>query len=253
MSDADIHPAIAVIQARMSSTRLPGKAALDMGGAPMLGRLLERLDGLPPEYGRIVATSETAADDFIANTAQDAGWQVIRGPLDDVLSRFALSLDRHPARYVVRVTGDNPFTDPAALAAMVEIAEAHGADYVHAPGLPVGAAAEVFSAACLKRCAQEATSDYDREHINGYLYDNKDKFSIIAHQDDEGCVAREVRLTVDTPEDYAFVQELYGALDGDMATPHTAVVSAAQALAQKRAQQAAQKMARKLTQELSHG
>jgi len=224
--------ATVIVQARMSSTRLPEKAALDMGGAPMLARLLERLSKLPAAYRRVVATSTEKHDNFIADTASEAGWHTVRGPLDDVLGRYALALGQFPSPFAVRVTGDNPFTDPKALVAMVELAATRQADYVHAPEMPIGTAAEVFSAACLTHCTDAATTPFAREHINAYIYDNRDQFNICNYRlDTLENKNSYLRLTVDTEEDFAFANQLYSALHGNMAASLATVISTAENLA----------------------
>lgn len=229
MSESPI--ASIVIQARMNSNRLPGKVLRNFGGKPMLIRLMERLDCLPPQFIKIVATSSLEKDDPVALAANAANWRTVRGSLENVIGRYIQALNDHPTPYIVRVTGDNPFTDFEALEDMVKLAEASLADYVYAPDLPIGTAAEVFSADCLRESFERAASDYQQEHINAVVHDNSSDFKIVRYQNSAlPKDTQNVRLTVDTLEDFLFAEAVLDKLEGNMLASAKDVLFAAKEL-----------------------
>ncbi len=205
---------LAVLQARMSSTRLPGKVMADLVGAPMILRQIERL-GRSGRLDRIlVATSIDPSDDGLAATLALHDIPVHRGPLDDVLARYEGALASHPAEIVVRLTADCPLADPEAVDATIDLLTARGLDYAaNTPAhrtYPKGLDVEVMRADALLRAAREARDAYEREHVTPYLYRHPEMFTqdFISQDRDEG----ELRWTVDRPDDLEFVRQVYGAL-----------------------------------------
>jgi len=209
--------ALAVLQARMSSTRLPGKVLAPVAGAPMILRQIERLRRAHKLERIVVATSIRADDDPLAQVLTAAGVPVHRGDLDDVLGRFIGALDAFPTETVVRLTADCPLADPEVVDATIAAFEASGADYasnVAEPrSFPKGLDVEVMTASALRRAAAETADPYDREHVTPYLYRNPNRFRLASHAQaaDEG----EVRWTVDRPDDLEFVRAVYDALYAD--------------------------------------
>jgi len=206
---------LAVLQARMSSTRLPGKVLAPVAGAPMILRQIERLRRARRLQRIVVATSIRADDDPLTEILETAGVPVHRGDLDDVLGRFIGALDAFgPARTVVRLTADCPLADPDVIDATVSRFEESGADYasnVAEPRtFPKGLDVEVMTAAALRRAAVETSDPHDREHVTPYLYGHPDRFRLASYAQaaDEGAV----RWTVDRPDDLAFVRAVYDAL-----------------------------------------
>ncbi len=206
---------LGVIQARMSSSRLPGKVLADVAGAPMLGRQVERLRRARRLDALVLATSDDPGDDPVAAYGAEIGLPVVRGPLEDVLARFAAVLDRWPhSTTIARMTADCPLTDWRALDAVIDRHLALGADYT-SNTLPVrtfphGLDVEVVSAAAFRAAVAEATDAYDREHVTPFLYRNPGRFRI------EGLTREpslaHLRWTVDYPEDLDFVRHVYEAL-----------------------------------------
>ena len=198
---------LVVVQARMGSTRLPGKVLADLGGRPLLVFLLERLAILP--WDRVVATSELDRDDAVAAAATDAGVEVVRGPEQDVLARFALAMETYRPDVVVRLTADCPFTDPELVRAAVEQQQATGADYVSntvVRTFPDGLDVEVVRAPVLAEAAREATEDFDREHVTPFVYRHPERFTHEVLRNDTDLSAE--RWTVDTAEDLEFVRSV---------------------------------------------
>jgi spore coat polysaccharide biosynthesis protein SpsF len=175
----------AFVQARMGSSRLPGKSLLPVWGHMSLLEIVLRRVAAAREIDRLVlATSEDSRDDRLAELAARLGVAVHRGPEEDVLSRFVGALDRHPADAVVRVCADNPFVDPRVLDDLVVLfGEVQPCDYaanhMRASGLPDGVGAEVASASALRRAAREATSADDRQHVTSFIREHPDEFTVV--------------------------------------------------------------------------
>lgn len=199
-----------IVQARMTSTRLPGKVLLPLAGEPMLTRLIERLRRVRRADGIVVATTTNATDDPIAALCAQLGVPCHRGSEHDVLSRYADAARLHGADVVVRITSDCPLIDPALIDQTIAAYDEGGGDYVSnmlPPTWPYGMAVEVFSAAALAQAHAEATQAAEREHVTPFLYWHPERYRLRS-------VASPVdlshhRWTVDTPEDYALVSRLF--------------------------------------------
>jgi spore coat polysaccharide biosynthesis protein SpsF (cytidylyltransferase family) len=209
---------LAVVQARVGSTRLPGKALLPIAGRPMTAHVLERARAIPGVDAVALATTVDRDDDPLADLACALGVACVRGSVDDVLDRFRSALREHPADAVVRVTADCPLLDPEVSGKVVADFLAHGAevDYVsnvEPPTFPDGLDTEVFRAAALERAWREAVLPSDREHVTTYMRRAENGFRRrnVAHGED----LSPLRLTVDEPRDLAFVRALYSALAPD--------------------------------------
>ena len=206
---------LAVLQARMSSTRLPGKVMADVAGAPMILRQIERLRRARRLDRIAVATSTDRSDDGLAAMLALHDVAVCRGPLDDVLARYIGALDAFgPPEVLVRLTADCPLADPEVIDETVALLLDRRLDYAaNTPAhrtYPKGLDVEVMRAEALRRAAREATDPYEREHVTPFLYRHPEIFAqdFISQAADEG----EVRWTVDRPDDLEFVREVYAAL-----------------------------------------
>ncbi|WP_104530229.1 cytidylyltransferase domain-containing protein [Blastococcus saxobsidens] len=215
----------AVVQARMGSTRLPGKVLRPLAGRPVLSWVLRaaRESGSLDEL--VVATSTLPEDDAVEELAREVGAQVVRGPADDVLDRYLLALDAHPADAVVRLTADCPLIDPALVAMVVAMWRAAPAsvDYLATTSprsLPRGLDVELVTAEALRRAGREATG-HDRAHVTSYVWSRPELFRVA------GLVvtpsAADLRVTLDTPEDAALLDAVAGLL-GDRAPAWREVV-----------------------------
>lgn len=208
-----------VVQARLGSTRFPGKVLADMGGAPMLARQIERLRLVPGIDAIVIATSDSPADDPIAAFVErqdDVGlW---RGPEDDVLERFAGAASAFELETIARVTGDCPLIDPTVVDRVRTAFEAApGCDYgsnCRPRSWPSGFDVEFVSRAALDAARAEATDAFDREHVLVYVFTRPDRFRCINVQAPSGAW-KDLRLTVDYPEDLAFVSALFERLRSD--------------------------------------
>lgn len=201
-----------VLQARLDSTRLPGKSLLSLGGRPLIFRVMEALNRVPCN-ARILACPEDCAEAF-APLAAEAGFALVSGSKEDVLARYCAalrSLRPRPA-YLIRATGDNPFVFADAAAGAAREGLARAADYTGYAELPHGAGVEFVKAAALFRAEREARAPAEREHVCPYLYNNPGLFRL--HRPPAPAAWRaDLRLTVDTPADFALAERLYAALE----------------------------------------
>jgi len=192
-----------VIQARMGSTRLPGKVLRPIVGKPLLDHVLGRLAALDFPARTVVATSDLPQDDAIAKHAAAHGVDVFRGSEQDALDRYYRCAVEYGFAHVVRLTADNPFTDIEELRRLIELHLAEGNDYTHSFGmLPLGAGSEIFTFEALQRSARDGHDPRHREHVNEYILDHLDAFKVGVLQVEATKSRPDVRLTVDTEEDY---------------------------------------------------
>jgi spore coat polysaccharide biosynthesis protein SpsF len=214
---------VAVVQARMSSTRLPGKVLADLGGRPVLDWVVSRLRASRELAGVVVATSDEPEDDAVAEAAQA---RVFRGPLADVLARYAITARELESALaarelgfegLVRVTADCPLIDPAVVDEVVAEWRRGDADYVanviEPRTYPVGMDTEVVSAAALLAADAEATDPYDREHVTPFVRSRPERFPQRAVTLDPP--RPDVRLTLDTPEDLEHLRAVVAATGPD--------------------------------------
>jgi spore coat polysaccharide biosynthesis protein SpsF len=206
---------LAVLQARMSSTRLPGKVMADLVGAPMIARQIERVRRAQRIDRVVVATSNDPSDDLLVDGIKALSVDVHRGSLDDVLGRFVGALEAFgPADHIVRLTGDCPLADPEVIDATIALHLERGTDYAaNTPAhrtFPKGLDVEIVRAACLKRAGREATDPYEREHVTPYFYRHPERFPqvFLSQEAQEG----DLRWTVDRPDDLELVRAVYEAL-----------------------------------------
>lgn len=192
-----------IIQARMGSTRLPGKVLKPIGGKPLLDHVLGRLSLLTYPVQVVVATSDLAQDDVIARHCQAICVKVFRGSESDVLDRYYRCAVENGFEHVVRLTADNPFTDMPELKRLIEQHLTQHNDYTHSFGcMPLGVGAEIFTFAALERSEREGLAPNHREHVNEYIQENPGLFAIGALEVDAVKRRPDLRMTVDTEDDY---------------------------------------------------
>ncbi len=203
---------VAIVQARMSSTRLPGKVLKDIMGKPMLWHLIRRLQKSASIQKIVVATSFKEVDRPILQVAQKCGADVYAGSEDDVLDRYYRASRLFQADPIVRITADCPLIDPHVIDSTVKyyIANKEKIDYVSnaaIPTYPDGLDTEVFSFAALEKAWKEASSGSDREYPTMYIFRNRDKFRVANAANKEDL--SHLRWTVDEERDFLFVTEIY--------------------------------------------
>jgi glutamate-1-semialdehyde 2,1-aminomutase/spore coat polysaccharide biosynthesis protein SpsF len=208
---------VAIIQARMGSTRLPGKVLQDLAGMPVLAwvvRAARATRGIDEVW---VATSRAADDDAVARWCTDEGVPIYRGSERDVLDRYAGAVKASGAEIVVRLTGDCPLLDPAVVAETVRLRAMTGADYasnVDPPTWPDGLDCEVVTASVLLTAAAEAKRPSEREHVTVFVRNNRARFTAETLVAALPGLAAE-RWTLDTPEDMAFLMAIAARLPTD--------------------------------------
>ena len=198
-----------VVQARMGSSRLPGKVLREIAGKPLLAHVLGRLDELRHAATVVVATTVEAQDDAIAVWCDEKGVACFRGDELDVLDRYYQCARSYAFDHVVRLTADNPFTDVVELGRLIDLHLASGNDYTHAfSRLPIGVGAEIFTFGALERSYREGLLANQREHVNEYFTDMPHLFIIGTLDVPDAKAAPGLRLTVDTEEDWARADRL---------------------------------------------
>jgi spore coat polysaccharide biosynthesis protein SpsF len=201
---------VAIVQARMESTRLPGKVLQDLEGATVLARVVNRVRraGLINEV--LVATTDGAADDAIVKECRSLSVSVSRGDRDDVLDRYFRAAQLSKSEVVVRITADCPLIDPEVVDKTVGAFLEARPDYasnVLVRTYPRGLDTEVMSFAALGRAWQGARRPYEREHVTPYIYEHPAEFKLLSVTS-EGDYSGH-RWTVDTPEDLELVRAIY--------------------------------------------
>jgi spore coat polysaccharide biosynthesis protein SpsF len=201
---------LAILQARMSSTRLPGKVMADVLGRPMLVRQIERIRRASRLDALCVATSVDPGDDPIEKLCNSLSVDVVRGSLDDVLDRFYQAALRYRPMHVVRLTADCPLTDPTVVNEAIALHLADGFDYTsntNPPTFPDGLDVEVFRFECLEQAAHEAQLRSEREHVTPFIRLQPERFRCGNLRNALNLSA--LRWTVDYAADLQFVREVY--------------------------------------------
>ena len=207
----------AIIQARMGSTRLPGKSLADLAGKPMALRVVERVRRSRLANLTALATTTDAADDPLASAAADWGALCVRGHPTDVLDRYRQAAEVLDADVIARVTGDCPMLDPDVLDQVIERFLAGDCDYasnVLRYTYPDGLDVEVFSRAALERAWREAEKPSEREHVTPYLRLHP-SFRRASVENAVDLSGRQLRWTVDDPADLTFARAVYRELGDD--------------------------------------
>lgn len=202
-----------LLQARTTSTRLPGKVLKPILGLPMVIRQMERLARAQSVHSFVLVTSTDPSDDELVMTVKDQGWQVFRGSLDNVLERYVTAAERYQLDTIVRVTGDCPLISPSILDQCVNLHLCEMADYTsnaHPPTFPDGLDVEVLSRDTLLRAGSIAKHPAELEHVTWGVWNRPHDFKI---RNLEATVdLSELRWTVDTAEDFDFVSWVYDKL-----------------------------------------
>jgi len=212
---------VAVIQARMGSSRLPGKVLKPILGRPMLGHIVRRVRSVRAIDEVVVAVPDDAANEELRQFCQRNGITVFAGSETDVLDRFYRAAKLHLGDPVLRITADCPLADPELIALLLGDFRSGGYDYfavaagadagrLQSGRFPDGLDAECFTFAALEQAWQEAEDPRDREHVTRFIWRQKQRFrcgQLHSNRDYGG-----VRLTVDHPGDFALVEKIYADL-----------------------------------------
>jgi spore coat polysaccharide biosynthesis protein SpsF len=212
-----------VVQARMGSTRLPGKALIEIAGQALLRRLCERLQLCHRADHMIVATSDQRQDDPIADACNSWDVPCVRGPEKDVTTRFLKAVHHIGLTALVRVTADNPLTDPEGVDELIACFEAAGGigkssltvvHNAHKQGYPYGTGAEMASCEVLEACDRELRCDDARENFMLFARQHPERFRCIKINAPPAKLRPGYFFTVDYPEDLQLQEEIYRHFDG---------------------------------------
>jgi spore coat polysaccharide biosynthesis protein SpsF len=204
----------AIITARMGSSRLPGKVMLDLAGAPMLQRMVERVRRAELVDKVVVATTGHPADDIIADLCRRMGCGCFRGAEHDVMDRVLRAAQEAEAAEVVHLTGDCPFADAELIDATVAFFRANSFDYVgnNLNGtFPIGLDVRMFATQALRDAAARTSNPVDRVHVTYYLYMHPERYAVGGWDAPQGMYAG-YRLTVDEFADYRLALTVFRAL-----------------------------------------
>jgi spore coat polysaccharide biosynthesis protein SpsF len=212
----DLGLVAAIVQARMTSTRLPGKVMKNLVGAPLIRRMLERALCIKGLDRVVVALAEGAPHDPVIDAVAGLPVMVVRGSEQDVLARSAAAARAAGADTVMRITSDCPLVDPrvsASVLAAYQAAHLAGVRYARTrieSGFPLGFDTEVFPAAALYEAEEYASDPYEREHVTPYIWQRPELYPAVIL--DAKPDRRHWRLVVDTPEDYCLMSAVYDTL-----------------------------------------
>ncbi|MCA3246899.1 MAG: glycosyltransferase family protein [Azospirillum sp.] len=203
------------IQARMTSTRLPGKVIAPLCGAPALERMIERLRRVRGADCIVLCTTTNAADDVLVDLAQrlDVGYH--RGSENDVLSRVLDAARAYGVETIVETTGDCPLIDPTIVDEVIDRYRSAPVDYcsnILERCYPIGMDTQVFSTAVLADVARRTNDPEDREHVSLYIYSHPEIYSLLHVAAPPHRHRPSLRLTLDTPEDLELLQRIYDSL-----------------------------------------
>ena len=218
---------VAIIQARMGSTRLPGKVLMDIAGKPMLQHIIERLELVKNIDEIVVATSTSEDDNKILDFAKTLGVVGFAGDESNVLKRYIDAAETVNADIVVRVTGDAPLINPNTIERLISSAVDQNADYaICNPEIPIiHEGFEVVSLDALKKVLQIANQDYIKEHVTIYLKENPEFVKTVYIEAEDEFKRRGYRFSVDTLADLKFIREIYERLykEGEIVDLHDVI------------------------------
>ncbi len=219
---------VCTIEARMQSTRLPGKVLKPILGRPMLALLIERLKMVPELDEVVIATTVHPSCDEIQELAGNLGVGYYRGSEEDVLLRVLEAGRAHEAGLMVQTTGDCPLIDPATISKVIHLFNSSDCDFATnvltadmvplTPGennfpssrtYPVGMDVRVFPLSILEKVAKLTNDPVDHEHATNYIWEHPDRFKLVNLDSDLPVWARQLRLTVDTPEDFDLITRIF--------------------------------------------
>lgn len=201
---------IAILQARVSSQRLPSKVLKPILGIPMLQHQIERILRAGRIDQLVVATSTDVSDDSIEDLCRNVEVPIFRGELDDVLDRFYRAAVSYRPEHIVRLTGDCPLTDPNIINQVIDFYFQGDYDYASnaiEPTFPDGLDIEIFRFSTLAEAWKEAHLPSQREHVTPFIYEQPNRFKLGSYKNEEDLSG--LRWTVDEPDDFKLVKIIY--------------------------------------------
>lgn len=206
-----ISPVVAIIQARMGSTRLPAKVMKEICGSPILAHVVSRLKSSKLVDTVVVATTVDPSDDVIERWCDGNSTACFRGSVNDVLDRYCQAAKKLNARTIVRITSDCPLIDPWLVDKVIEKFSSGGYDLVRTDSTyPDGVDVEVFNLSSLEKAGREAYLTSEREHVTPYIWKNPEVFSLLSIKNPVDL--SHMRWTVDDEKDFLLVKEIFEGL-----------------------------------------
>jgi len=199
-----------IIQARMGSSRLPGKVLKKIDGITILECVINQLKFCKKLDRIIIATTSNLEDDKIVDLLQEKNVGIFRGSETDVLDRYYQCAKKFQSKDIVRITSDNPLIDPEIVDKIISIYKNTKYEYVNnfmKKTFPIGIHIEVFSYESLEKAWKQSKEEYDREHVTPFIYNNPKKFLIFNVENEEDL--SKISLTVDTISDFKRIEEIY--------------------------------------------
>ncbi|MCH8156294.1 MAG: glycosyltransferase family protein [Nitrospinae bacterium] len=203
-------PIVAVLQARMNSTRLPGKSLCPLAGVPLIEHIINRLKAVTDLDRIVLAVPDSPSEDPLTAVAARLGVSIVKGPEEDVLARFLMAADAVDAEHIVRVCGDNPLIDRALIRSLIQTHLEKNADYsITSDSIPLGTGTEVVRVAALRRIAQTTDDPKYREHVTTWFHDHPDEGVQPRVPAPAYLRNKPFRLTVDTEKDLALMEQIF--------------------------------------------
>jgi spore coat polysaccharide biosynthesis protein SpsF len=199
----------AIIQARMQSTRLPGKSMLELAGKPLIYHVIERTMSIEGVDTTVMATAVGEENKPIIELAESMNCEIFVGSQENVLERYYLASEKFGGEFIVRITGDNPFTDVHFAEISVRKAIDSDSDLLSPLNLPLGTAVEVIKKEALDKAYKLSNEPHHFEHVTPIIKEHPEEFRIERYHVDLKNPFKDIRLTVDTHEDYNFSKILY--------------------------------------------
>lgn len=213
-----------ILQARMGSTRLPGKIMLPVGDKLLLEHIYWRLSMLAHPLACVLATSDSPRDDVVYDFCRKQYRECFRGSELDVLERYYLCAQKYGMRHIVRLTADNPFVDVEEIDNLIDFYFHTRADFSSSlDSLPVGVGAEIFSFEALEKSFINGKEPHHREHVDEFILENPVHFKITRLSVKKNKNRPDIRLTVDTEEDYKKSCYIVEQAKGQMVTTEQAI------------------------------
>lgn len=200
---------IAIIQARMNSSRLPGKTLKELNGKPILAHIIDRARRIKGVSAIVVATGNPEDNIPILDLTEKMGALPFTGDDNNVLKRMYDASQRYKSDFIIRITGDNPFTDVDYGSLAVEHAIETQADLSSVSGIPLGTAVELIKSSALEQAYRKADKPHQLEHVTPYIKEHPEEFSILRKHVDIYNMTDNLRLTVDTDDDFTLAQEIF--------------------------------------------
>jgi spore coat polysaccharide biosynthesis protein SpsF len=201
---------VAIVEARMTSKRLPGKHLLEVGGEPIIGHLISRLQHIRQLDSIVIAMTDRYEDDILEQYVLSRGINVFRGSEQDVMDRVLNAANKNGADVICEITGDCPIIDIELVEHAIKTYLVNNAAYVNncRYGLPIGMGCQVFSRNALEKSASLTSNIYDREHVTAHIIKNPNLFSSIYVVPSKDLVFPDIEVTLDEMADYLFLKKI---------------------------------------------